>query len=1491
MSPRISVVVPFFDNGDVLDDCLRSIAAQTFTDLEVIMVDDGSTDQGPGVARKWADADPRFTRISSPHGGPGGARNRGVERARGEFLAFVDGDDMLPPHAYEVLLHTLESSGSDFVSGAVNRISTGKVSPSALHAQAIKGRKIGTHVTKSPELLYDISVWNKLFRRSFWDAHGLYYPEKMVWEDLQLMTRAHVLARAVDVIPDYIYYWRERAAGALSITQNRTDIQNLRDRVTALLAIDGFLREHAPRKTLRQHQRKALVNDLWLYVRDLYRVSDEYLAEYFDLAGSYLDQVDRRVYRTLPSTHKLAYHLTRRRLRQPLLDYLTWRLDQKVSTIPVVRRHGRLQADLPLRTDRSLKIPARVYRPHWRELDPFVQVESVTWQRGNLVIAGLAYVPSIDISKRRHTNKIVVLRPRARLRPPVVSLATSWKHPQATHLSRQDRYDYAWAGFRCEISPRWFRVAGRWLTGDWDCFILVRGRGVWRPARLHSPALGEAGRPAALEPVPGVQVRPTWVGRHLHVGVLRTPARLAASSLDGGNVALQISLDLTGPAAAAPSGAELVLVRQGGRAARAFPATITVSGEGAQVRGSVPVSALRAAGEQASVMPAAADREGSPEAYSDLYLKPAGQGRIRVTFPGSVSEGRWASGEREVAVERSRYGNVTLAERAPRPVIGEHTWEPEGRLLLRGSYQGPSGTGLELVLRRQDGADEYVVPCRRQGETFSAEIDVAAMPAFGRRLPLHDGYWHLSARATGRDAGAAPLTGVSYDHARLDEISHKKISAGPKLYAFTTVGYDSPVITAEPRLRLSEQSNFNRRVMRKALYPIQSRRPLRDAILFVSWNGKQCTDNPLGIAEELRRRGDDREQLWVVNDYSAAVPPGGRAVLSGTEEYFEALARCRYVIANDTMASFFRKREDQIYLQTWHGTPLKRIGFDIGKPQFVSGTAYFEHLRDDVSKWDLLLSQNPFSTPILRRAFRFEGEICEYGYPRNDVLARGGLLAGELGSPFGSGQDAHLGPRLVRQVVERQAAEHVVHHRAGDPDVRVIRDPGRLEPHVGELLHPLLQRHAVLQADGDGHGERVHHAGQRGALLAELEEHLPHPVVRVGGRSHVALGARHREPGHVGRPPLGQPPPHRPDLMGLCGLCRGLPLLPGGRQWLADFAVVPVDGERLEAELPALHIDGFDVIDRGRLRQVHGLGDRAAQARLDGRHHPHVPHRADGPLAHRAVEHLIVLRVQAGRVDHVPVLGDVLGDRLDLLGLVAENLERPRHCLVDDLHGPAADQLLELHQRQVRLDSRGVAVHHEPDRVVAHQPVRHVRHVRRDRKVIRRLDTAILVALYPLEQVTESPFQPLITRFLQQLPRNRPGDATGRAERPRHRAVQVVTGGRQFGPYPRRQDDTVLPRRPLRLQHGRETRLPFADEPDGLVEVQRVAGVADPDLAGGLAPSAGGTAGGGSQAQREQERPDLIGKCLVDRSDAGDSLQRRPARFEQPAREGAVDRG
>jgi len=1013
-TPRISVVVAFFNNADDLGDCLDSIAAQSHPDLEVIMVDDGSTDHSAQIARAKAAADPRFRLIQPEHGGPGGARNRGVEQARGEFLAFVDGDDLLPANAYELLLHALERSGSDFVSGAVWRVGPKGLHPSALHALALKGRQTGTHVTRTPRLLYDVSVWNKLFRRSFWDSHQLSFPEQVVWEDLRLMTKAHVLAKAVDVIPDIVYYWRERAQGKLSITQSRTSISNLRDRITALDDIDSFIAAHSPGRTsgrlLRAHQLKALKNDLWLYVQDLHKVTEAYRAEFVDLVNGYLDNVGRRVLRSLPATHKLAYYLVRIRAVPQLAELAAWLVEQPVRQVPIVRHRGRLRADLPFRTDSPgsatpggrnpdsppVKVPARVFRPHWRDLDPYMHVDDITWDRDKkgrsdqLVVTGRANVPSVDIARRRNTSKIVVLRPPGR-RLPVVRPARSFFHPEATALSEQDRYNYDWSGFRFTVSPRRFR-----RPGEWQCYMLVRGHGVWRPARVHTPVPGRAERPEPRQVAPGLRFGARWAGLGLNVAAWPLGAVVTAVNWHDPR-SVEIEVEVPGgpaspaPASAAatagapPAAAQLVLVRSRGAATRSFPA-VPHDAPG-RYRALVPLGELAGAAD-------VADRAGQLAVDDgmawDAYLKRPGRPRARVAWPDGRPETRHLFAGREAVAGPSRYGDLVIAERTPRPVIDEHAWQPGGRLVLRGSFLGAvPGERYETVLRRIGSADSHVIGFAVTGDRFTIEADLNQMPFFGSAIPLRDGGWNLSVRPAG--TGADALAELKYDHGRLADVTGHREAAGRKWYRLLVTGDDNPRITAGPQLRRVEQGNFGRRALRRGFYPALLRSaPLRDAVLFISWKGKQCGDNPLGIAEELRRRGDDREHLWAVTDWSVPVPEGGTAVLRGTQEYYEALARSKYLISNDDMQAPFRKRDGQFYVQTWHGTPLKKIGFDIANPQFISGTAYFDHLARDIAQWDLLLSPNPFSTSVMRGAFRYEGEIGEYGYPRNDLLCRSG---------------------------------------------------------------------------------------------------------------------------------------------------------------------------------------------------------------------------------------------------------------------------------------------------------------------------------------------------------------------------------------------------------------------------------------------------------------------------------------------------------------------
>ncbi len=126
--------------------------------------------------------------------------------------------------------------------------------------------------------------------------------------------------------------------------------------------------------------------------------------------------------------------------------------------------------------------------------------------------------------------------------------------------------------------------------------------------------------------------------------------------------------------------------------------------------------------------------------------------------------------------------------------------------------------------------------------------------------------------------------------------------------------------------------------------------------------------------------------MWITRDGQFTVPDGGRVVVRGSREHYELTARARFIVSNMLQPDWYRKPAGQLYLQTWHGTPLKRICFDIERPQFASAETYHDRARNDIAKWDALLSANTFSTLIFRKAFDFDRDILEFGYPRNDLL-------------------------------------------------------------------------------------------------------------------------------------------------------------------------------------------------------------------------------------------------------------------------------------------------------------------------------------------------------------------------------------------------------------------------------------------------------------------------------------------------------------------------
>lgn len=238
MAPMLSVIVPFYGVEAYLAECIESIQAQTLRDLEIVLVDDGSPDASIDIARRYARTDQRIHVVQQMNQGLGPARNTGVRHSTGKYLTFVDSDDVIPPRAFELMVSTLERTGSSFAGGDARRFSTEKgVTESWTHKAPFEFDRLATHITRFPELIRDRMIWNKVYRRSFWDAGGYEFPA-IRYEDYPVTLKAHLEAKSVDVLADVVYYWRDRDSGD-SITQQVFKADNVRDRVhSAHLVLD-----------------------------------------------------------------------------------------------------------------------------------------------------------------------------------------------------------------------------------------------------------------------------------------------------------------------------------------------------------------------------------------------------------------------------------------------------------------------------------------------------------------------------------------------------------------------------------------------------------------------------------------------------------------------------------------------------------------------------------------------------------------------------------------------------------------------------------------------------------------------------------------------------------------------------------------------------------------------------------------------------------------------------------------------------------------------------------------------------------------------------------------------------------------------------------------------------------------------------------------------------------------------------------------------------
>lgn len=237
--PCVSVVVPVYNVEAYLEKCVRSILSQTYPDLEVILVDDGSTDPSGALCEDLARTDPRVRVIHQENQGLGGARNTGIEAARGEWLLFVDSDDWLEPDLLARELEAARRTGADLVVPAFRTVDEAGRELAVLREDLPKD--VGLALEEHPRLLLMAPcAWGKLYRARLFLESGVRYPPRVWYEDLRTTFKLLPLAGRVVAVDAVGVNYLQRAGSIM----NNKNLSRNREIVEAMEDLLGWYREH-----------------------------------------------------------------------------------------------------------------------------------------------------------------------------------------------------------------------------------------------------------------------------------------------------------------------------------------------------------------------------------------------------------------------------------------------------------------------------------------------------------------------------------------------------------------------------------------------------------------------------------------------------------------------------------------------------------------------------------------------------------------------------------------------------------------------------------------------------------------------------------------------------------------------------------------------------------------------------------------------------------------------------------------------------------------------------------------------------------------------------------------------------------------------------------------------------------------------------------------------------------------------------------------------
>ena len=304
----LSVIIPVYNIEDYLNECLDSVINQTLEDIEIICIDDGSTDNSPDILKEYSKKDKRIKIIIKENGGQATARNLGIKEAQGEYIAFVDSDDFIEPTMFEKLYTKAKDNNLD--------IAMCKIATYDNQTEEIKDnvwyymlgvfrdfeKDIFNHKdTKEFTCHIAVTPYNKIYKTTLLKENNILFPEGLIFEDEKFFYDTYLRAKRVSIVDEFLYYYRINRKGSTVDTIKDNDFSDI-------VPISKLIRETF-KETNNYEDYKILLSNRFIHLQlaRFTQTSQKYKKNFFNLLKSDLGEVlaDRTIYDNLESDVKL----------------------------------------------------------------------------------------------------------------------------------------------------------------------------------------------------------------------------------------------------------------------------------------------------------------------------------------------------------------------------------------------------------------------------------------------------------------------------------------------------------------------------------------------------------------------------------------------------------------------------------------------------------------------------------------------------------------------------------------------------------------------------------------------------------------------------------------------------------------------------------------------------------------------------------------------------------------------------------------------------------------------------------------------------------------------------------------------------------------------------------------------------------------------------------------------------------------------------------